>query len=214
MWLYIIIDATNRAYRMSEMPRKSYNRWQVYAGAFVLAWLITAIPFAYATNAKASGQLGYFRATAAAMAPTLQTGEFFLADSTFYRGRVPSRGDVAVYIHPRRDDLHQIRRIVAVEGDRIAIKGGHAIVNGMTVEEPYVSVGGVIDGAYANMAEVRVPAGHVFVLGDNRASSDDSRDMAAHGFVPMTKLIGRVTDIALSSDLSRMGRWIGTPGHL
>jgi signal peptidase I len=213
LWLYIIIDASTRAYRMSEHPRRSYNTWQVYAGAFLLAWVITAIPFSYATLAKSSGQLGYFRATAASMAPTLQTGEYFLADATFYRGRQPSRGEVAVYVHPKQPDLHYIKRIIAVEGDRVAIKGGRAVVNGVAIEEPYVNVGAP-DAAFANMVEIRVPPAHVFVLGDNRANSVDSRDSVAHGPVPVTKLIGRVTDIAFSHALNRMGRWIGTPGHL
>src|SRR5262249_57799805 len=106
-----------------------------------------------------------------------------------------------------------IKRIVAVEGDRVSIKAGRAIVNGMTVAEPYVDPGPA-DGINANMPEVRVPPGHVFVLGDNRAISVDSRDTVAHGPVPVDKLIGRVTDIAFSHDLSRMGRWIGTPSHL
>jgi signal peptidase I len=213
LWLYIIIDASSRAYRMSEHPRRTYNTWQVYAGAFLLAWVITAVPFSYATLAKSSGQLGYFRATAASMAPTLQTGEYFLADATFYRGRQPSRGEVAVYVHPKQPDVHYIKRIIAVEGDRIAIKGGRAVVNGVAIEEPYVNVGAP-DAAFANMVEIRVPPAHVFVLGDNRANSVDSRDSVAHGPVPVTKLIGRVTDIAFSHALNRMGRWIGTPGHL
>jgi signal peptidase I len=213
LWLYIIIDATTRAYRMRDLPRHSYNRWSVYVGAFALAWLITAIPAVYASNAKSSGQLGYFRATAGSMAPTLQTGEYFLADATFYRARPPSRGEVAVYVHPKQPDIHYIKRIIAVEGDRIAIKGGRAVVNGMTVEEPYVNAGPP-DAPFANMAEIRVPPGHVFVLGDNRANSVDSRDTVAHGPVPVAKLIGRVTDIAFSHNLSRMGRWIGTPSHL
>jgi signal peptidase I len=213
LWLYIIIDASSRAYRMSEHPRRTYNTWQVYAGAFLLAWVITAVPFSYATLAKSSGQLGYFRATAASMAPTLQTGEYFLADATFYRGRQPSRGEVAVYVHPKQPDLHYIKRIIAVEGDRVAIKGGRAVVNGVAIEEPYVNVGAP-DAAFANMVEIRVPPAHVFVLGDNRANSVDSRDSVAHGPVPVTKLIGRVTDIAFSHALNRMGRWIGTPGHL
>ena len=213
LWLYIIIDASTRAYRMSEHPRRSYNTWQVYAAAFLLAWVITAVPFSYATLAKSSGQLGYFRATAASMAPTLETGEYFLADATFYRGRQPSRGEVAVYVHPKQPDLHYIKRIIAVEGDRVAIKGGRAVVNGVAIEEPYVNVGAP-DAAFANMVEIRVPPAHVFVLGDNRANSVDSRDSVAHGPVPVTKLIGRVTDIAFSHALNRMGRWIGTPGHL
>ena len=65
LWLFILVDAAVRAYRMHEYRRQPYNRWQVYAGAFVLAWLITAIPCIYAAYAKASGQLGYFRATGA-----------------------------------------------------------------------------------------------------------------------------------------------------
>jgi signal peptidase I len=215
LWLFILVDATLRAYRMREHPRRPYNRWEVYAGAFVLAWLITAIPFLYATHAKASGQLGYFRAAAPSMAPTLRTGEFFLADSTYYRNRHPSRGEVVVYAHPnpQQAHLHQIKRIVAVEGDRIAVKAGRAIVNGMAVEEPYVDAG-TPNAPFADMAEVRVPAGHVFVLGDNRANSVDSRDRVAHGLVRLENLIGRVTDIAFSHNLARMGRWIGTPSNL
>jgi len=213
LWLFIIIDASNRASWMGERPQRSYNRWPVYAGVFVLSWLITAIPCVYARNAKATGHLGYFTAISASMAPTLKSGEYFLADATYYRGRLPSRGDVVVYVHPKEPDIHSIKRIVAVEGDRIAFKGGRAIVNGMAVEEPYVNAGPP-DAPDANMQEIRVPAGQVFAVGDNRANSVDSRNSVAHGFVPVTKLIGRVTDIAFSHDLSRMGRWIGTPSHL
>ena len=210
LWLFILIDATVRAYRMHEYRRQPYNRWHVYAGAFVLAWLITAIPFLYAAHAKASGQLGYFRAVAGSMAPTLNAGEYFLADATFYRGRQPSRGEVAVYEHPTQADLHCIKRIVAIEGDRVAVKGGRAILNGMAVEEPYVDVGAP-NAAHANMPETRVPPGHVFVLGDNRAYGVDRCDAAVHGPVPLANLIGRVTDIAFSRNLTRLGQWIGTP---
>jgi signal peptidase I len=212
LWLFILVDATVRAYRMSEYRRQPYNRWEIYAAAFVLAWLITAVPCIYATYAKASGQLGYFRAYGETMAPTLRNGEYFLADATFYRARQPSRGEVAVYVHPKQPDVHFIKRIVATEGDRIAIRAGRAIVNGMAVEEPYVEPGNP-KAAHADMPETRVPPGHVFVLGDNRAFSVDSRHAAAHGPVPIGNLIGRVTDIAFSNRLTRFGRWIGTPSN-
>jgi signal peptidase I len=213
LWLFIMADAIMGARRTVSHPGHGYNRWQIYVGAFVLACLIFAAPCIYGLHAKASGQLGYFRAAAASMAPTLRQGEYFLADSTFYRDRQPSRGEVAVYVHPKQKNVHVIKRIVAVEGDRIAIRNGRAIVNGMAVEEPYVDAGAP-RAPFANMAETRVPIDHVFVLGDNRANSDDSRNSSAHGPVPIKNLIGRVTDIAFSSDISRMGRWIGTPSNL
>ena len=147
------------------------------------------------------------------MEPTLLHGEYFLADSTYYHSHQPSRGDVAVYVHPKEAGRHYIKRIAAVEGDRIAVRAGHTVVNGMVVAEPYVDAGAP-EAPFANMPETRVPAGHVFVLGDSRANSMDSRDTATHGPVPVGNLTGRVTDIAFSHDLTRMGRWIGTPSKL
>jgi signal peptidase I len=213
LWLYIMVDAIGRAYRMRDYPHEGYNRWTTYAGAFVVACIIFAAPCIYAVHANASGQLLVLNAVTPSMEPTLRVGEYFLADATYYRSRAPSRGDVAVYLHPKQSHLYYIKRIVAVEGDRIAIKGGRAVVNGMMVEEPYLDVG-VADGRFANMTELRVPAGHVYVLGDNRSNSVDSRDTVAHGAVPVANLIGRVTDIAISRHLPRIGRWVGTPSYL
>lgn len=213
LWLYIMVDAIGRAYRMRDYPHEGYNRWTTYAAAFVVACIIFAAPCIYAVHANASGQLLVLNAVTPSMEPTLRVGEYFLADATYYRSRAPSRGDVAVYLHPKQAHLYYIKRIVAVEGDRIAIKGGRAVVNGMLVEEPYLDAA-VADGRFANMAEVRVPAGHVYVLGDNRSNSVDSRDSVAHGAVPVGNLIGRVTDIAISRHLPRIGRWVGTPSYL
>jgi signal peptidase I len=213
LWLYIMVDAIGRAYRMRDYPHEGYNRWTTYAGAFVLACIIFAAPCVYAVHANASGQLLVLNAVTPSMEPTLRVGEYFLADATYYRSRAPSRGDVAVYLHPKQAHLYYIKRIVAVEGDRIAIKGGRAVVNGMMVEEPYLDAA-VTDGRFANMPEVRVPVGHVYVLGDNRSNSVDSRDSVAHGAVPVGNLIGRVTDIAISRHLPRIGRWVGTPSYL
>ncbi len=213
LWLYIMVDAIQRAYRMRDYPHEGYNRWTTYAGAFVLACIIFAGPCIYAVHANSSGQLLVMNAIAPSMEPTLRVGEYFLADATYYRSRAPSRGDVAVYLHPKQTHLYYIKRIIAVEGDRIAIKGGRAVVNGMMVEEPYVEAGPA-DARFANVAEIRVPAGHVYVLGDNRANSVDSRDTVAHGTVPVANLIGRVTDIAISRHLPRIGRWVGTPSNL
>jgi signal peptidase I len=213
LWTYIMLDAILRAHRMREYPHEGYHRWTTYAGAFVVACIVFAGPCIYALHAKTSGQLLWLNAVNTSMEPTLRLGEYFLADATYYRSRDPSRGEVAVYTHPKQPQLHYIKRIVAVSGDRIELKGGRAIVNGMAIPEPYVDVGPP-EGRFADMPERRVPPGHVYVLGDNRAHSVDSRDTVAHGPVPVTNLIGRVTDIAISRHLPRMGRWVGTPSTL
>ncbi len=210
LWLYIGVDAVLRARRATHFPLQIHNRWAIFAGAFVLACLVFAAPCIYGLKAKASGRLLWLSATS--MEPTLETGEYILADASYYQARQPMRGEVAVYKHPKHEDTHLIRRIIAVEGDRVAVKGGRAVVNGLGIEEPYLEPlpSGV---SLPDMPETRVPAGHVFVLGDNRLNSVDSRN-AEHGPVPLGNLIGRVTDVAISRHWLRMGRWIGTPSNL
>ena len=136
LWLYIMVDAVRRAHRMRDYPHPGAKRWTIYAGAFVIACLVFAAPCIYAVHAQASGQLLVLNAVTPSMEPTLRVGEYFLADASYYRTRPPSRGEVVVYLHPKQDQLYYIKRIVAVEGDRIANKRGRAIVNGMTVEAP------------------------------------------------------------------------------
>jgi signal peptidase I len=213
LWLFIGFDAVTRARRTPPLALHSHNPWAIYVGAFVLACLVFAAPCIYALQAKASGRLLWQRVNNSSMEPTLENGEFALADATYYGSRRPTRGEVAVYIHPKQSDLQTIKRIVAIERDRIAIKGGRAIVNGMAVEEPYLEEGAA-GGPNADMPEEQVPPAHVFVLGDNRAESVDSRDSVAHGPVPLANLRGRVTDVAISRHLTRLGRWIGTPSNL
>jgi signal peptidase I len=213
LWVFILMDAVVRARRTPPWAHRPQGRWTIYAGAFVLACLVFAAPCIYALQAKASGRLLWQSVSSSSMESTLEEGEFILADATYYRGRVPMRGEVAVYKHPKQPNLQLINRIIAIEHDRIAIKAGHAIVNGMAVEEPYVQES-AIGAQPADMPEMQVPSGHVFVLGDNRANSVDSRDPVVHGPVPLSNLIGRVTDVAISRHLARMGRWIGTPSNL
>jgi signal peptidase I len=212
LWLYILFDAVTRARRTPPSPLQRQNRWTLYVGACVLAYIVFAGPFLYALQAKASGRL-WVRLASSNMEPTLEAGEVLLADATYYNGRQPMRGEVAVYKHPTQSDIPCIKRIVAVEGDRIATRAGHAVVNGMALEEPYINAG-TTGAALTDMTETQIPAGHVFVLGDNRTEVTDPCGTVAHGVIPLGNLIGRVTDVAISRHLTRMGRWIGTPSNL
>ena len=125
----------------------------VVAAAFVLAMLIQHFlvkPFFIPSES---------------MVPTLQKGDRVLVNRVAYGfGSDPQRGDVVVFLSPIGGYEDLIKRVVAVAGDRVAIRGGRLWVNGTAQNEPYVN-GGDTAGL---MPEQTIPAGKVFVMGDNR----------------------------------------------
>ena len=155
-------------------------------------------------------------------APDLFQGRIF--------GRLPTRGDVAVFKFPRDNQTDYIKRIVGLPGDRIQVRGGQLYINGtlvprtpegdFTVREggspvlarryaetlPNGRVHDIVkfsdDGMMNNTPEFRVPEGHVFAMGDNRDNSSDSRVMSGDGvgFVPIENLIGRAEFLFFSID--------------
>jgi signal peptidase I len=118
------------------------------------------------------------------MAPTLTRGDHILVDKLAYRGgALPRRGDLVVFRAPRSGEI-MLKRVVALGGDTVGIEDGALVVNGARRAEPYADPD-AIDSVY--FGPVNVAPGSVFVLGDNRADSTDSRSF---GPVPTTKLIG------------------------
>jgi len=123
------------------------------------------------------------RVESASMEPTLRAGDHLLVDDRAYRDAPPRRGDLVVF---EESGATLVKRVVAVAGDTVAIEDGVLEVNGSAVEEPAVDPK-TVDGMYYGPA--RVPAGTVFVLGDNRRHSVDSRQF---GPVPVARVTGRV----------------------
>jgi len=119
------------------------------------------------------------------MAPTLSAGEHVVIDKLRYRGSGPQPGELAAFDDPRSDDV-MLKRVVAVSGDVVGLEDGVLVINGRRHAEAYVDRGSV-DGVY--FGPVTVPPRAVFVLGDNRGNSVDSRDF---GSVSLARLIGPV----------------------
>ena len=117
------------------------------------------------------------------MAPRIESDEYVLINALAYRMGVPRRGDVVAFRHERSAPSVYLKRIVGVPGDRVDVRRGIVYLNGAALREPYV----LFRDARSAPAVV-VPANAYYVLGDNRANSDDSR---AWGFVPADDLIGR-----------------------
>jgi signal peptidase I len=119
------------------------------------------------------------------MAPTLTPGDHVLVDKLAYRGAgEPRAGELVVFHAPRTDEI-MLKRVVAVGGQTVEIRDGVLVVDGGRPREPYADPD-AIDSIF--FGPVRVPAGSVFVLGDNRADSEDSRELGA---IAVDDLIGR-----------------------
>lgn len=129
----------------------------------------------------------------ASMNPAFKVGDQLIVDKWFWRWRELQRRDVVVFrpplscqkaIGPNREIGVMIKRVVAVAGDTVEVKnGGRLYVNGKEQDEHFVK-----DFATYHMELRTVPAGHVFVLGDNR---NDSVDGHVWGFLPKDNIIGR-----------------------
>jgi signal peptidase I len=117
------------------------------------------------------------------MEPSLHDGDRLVVDRVSYGLGDVARGDVVVLRCPRDRSVDYVKRIVAVPGDRLAMVGGVLRVNGVPCDD-YNSILDVQD-----LPERVIPAGHVFVLGDNRPISCDSREF---GLVPLALLRGKV----------------------
>lgn len=157
-------------------------------------------------------------------------------DGGRWLGRLPERGDVVIFRLPSDPHKVLVKRVIGLPGDRIRMVDGRLVINGRTlpladagtgtVEDPdgtKIAIaaftetlpGGVRhpiykrrwDGMLDNMPEVAVPAGHLFVMGDNRDNSSDSRVAPADGGVgllPATDLIGRAEFLLGSYDFRNM----------
>ena len=117
------------------------------------------------------------------MTPTLDDGQVVLVGR--WSPHDVARGDLVVFEDPE-DGTSSVKRVVATAGDRVVIRDAQLFVNNTAMEEPYVDRSS-IDGLYT--PTTRVPEGHVFVLGDNRASSVDSRE---YGSLRLDAIEGRV----------------------
>ena len=155
------------------------------AARLVAEPLLVAIVLAFAVRATAR----IYSIPSSSMAPTLTAGDHILV--THYRGDEPARGDVVVFQVIDGRGL-AVKRVVGVPGDLIQSKSGKVVIGGHTFSEPYLAA----HAHSGHIAPQLIPAGHLFVMGDNRQDSFDSRHW---GPLPATRVVGRARMILWSS---------------
>lgn len=113
-----------------------------------------------------------YKVQGSSMQQTLAQGERVLVNKFIYRylGRPPQPGEIIVFQYPREPDRDFIKRIVAVAGDRVELRAGKVYVNGKLFPEAPSVIASDTD-----FPEKTVPEDSVWVLGDNRNNSEDSR---------------------------------------
>lgn len=131
-----------------------------------------------------------YRIPSTSMERTLMVGDRVLVNRLVYHFRSVRRGDIVVFKWPRNRKIVFVKRVVGLPGDTLSLRDGHLLVNGVMQTECYVArqdgkplptlAASVMDGstvadAWSLQEPYKVPAGHYFVMGDNRAVSDDSR---------------------------------------
>lgn len=140
--------------------------------AFVIAWIIKTVV------------VQPFFIPSGSMEPTLLPGDHVLVNKFIYYVREPRRGDIMVFKYPVDPSKDFIKRVIAVEGETVQIRDGQVFINGSPIKEKFVAN----EHDPSNFGPVKVGEGKVFVMGDNRTSSFDSR---AFGLLPRKNILGK-----------------------
>lgn len=117
------------------------------------------------------------------MEPNLHTDQRLVVEKLSYTFHEPRRGDIVILQVPQAGPGLLIKRVVGLPSEKIEIKGSKVYINEQPLAEPYLS-----NQSQRDMRAIVVPPEAVFVLGDNRGFSNDSR---AFGSVPLDNIIGR-----------------------
>lgn len=177
---------------MTETRKKSVVR--EWIESIVIAFILAMIIRAFLVQA--------FKIPTGSMRPTLLEGDVILVNKFLYGAKIPftqfrlpavrkpKRGDVIVFIYPENPKKDFIKRLIAFPGETVEIKNGTIYINDKPLLEPMFSLRYYYNrGQFAEERQkIIVPEDDYFVLGDNSASSQDSRYW---GFLPHKNILGK-----------------------
>lgn len=159
--------------------KKSEFRENVEAFAIAVLTILFIIIFIFQS----------FLVKGTSMEPTLHDGERLIVNKFIFRVRQPMTGDIIVLKPPKDPTKKYIKRVIGLPGDYVSIQHSKVYVNFKALDEPYLK-----EKTFEDFPEEQVPQGKIFVMGDNRNGSLDSRSPEV-GFVPLNNLVGKASVI-------------------
>ena len=205
--LGLILDAFRIAHRREHVSRW-YQRWWFYLGYMIATKLV--VPLGIVQVGRTYWEEAFVIPTGS-MSPTILAGDRILVDKLRYQSTPIHHGDVVVFwvdnqysqsdpgsASPER--LCHVKRVLGLPGDIIQIRDEKLLRNGAAVDEPYASfspVPGGIDSRLTNMPSTVVGEDELFVLGDNRRESLDSR---IFGCIPRKDVVGKAVIVYWSRE--------------
>lgn len=203
--IYIVGDAYVNARRLGEgYQLKFCNKWYFYLIYVILVLFVGSGDFVE------KNICAIYSIPSKAMKPTLLPGDQIIVNMLIYEIRIPfikpqqtpNRGDVIIFKYPVDESKDNIRRVVGIEGDLVEIRDKQVYLNGEPWDDPFgvhrdPNIFSRSDLPRDNFGPVTIPEDSLFVMGDNRDGSLDSRFW---GFVGLEKVKGRAKNIYFSWD--------------
>ena len=172
------------------IPRSKRSPFREYAEALIIAVVLALVIRTFVIQA--------FVIPSGSMLPTLRIGDYVLVNKFIYAFRSIQRGDIVVFKFPKDETQDFIKRVVGLPGETVEVRDKQVFIDGRPLSEPYA----VYADPQGNRAlewyqsgPVVIPAGHLFVMGDNRDNSLDSR---AWGLLEEAKVVGKATVVYFS----------------
>jgi signal peptidase I len=206
IWIFAIAEAFSAAKRRPGFVLKGYNRWYVYLLIIVLVFGIPNI-LAGPVTKLATDVLGFKarQIPTGSMEPALLTGDLIITDLKYFKKNELRRRDLVIIQDPKNPSMDYVKRVIALEGEKIEIRKKQVYINDEVLSEPDV----IRNDPNQDVAQrddfgpLLVPPGMCFVLGDNRDNSVDSR---IWGPLPLGGVKGKPLYVYWAKDKSRIGK--------
>lgn len=230
IWIYSALDAFVEALHKKQYVAQAWQGSGVYLLLFVVLALIALPQMAGFVRANL---VEPYRIPSSSMEPTLVAGDFIFADKRYNCAACKhevQHGDVVVFTFPNNRNINYIKRVIGLPGDRVQIRGETVRINGKTVSKPtaqqtdlnvvqessadkswLVVWKKVADKPRPPIYDITVPQGQVFVMGDNRNHSNDSRFFDT---IPLSDVKARARQIWMSYNKSLGGLRMDRAGKL